>query len=1573
MTFECWVRPELQPGKRQFIGGLWGPNKDNNDQWVLYIQDNQIVFALSADASFKGDVDNTIATANVADLYTRGWVHIAAVWDGVTTVARIYVDGVLLINATNSLFPITHLHPIESKTLSMQLASCNALYDDTVRFRTFKGKLDEIRLWRRALSQPEVLCQRYLSLNGNEPGLIMYFRCNEPGNTQFMCDAAGNFIGRMRSGAFCDTSNRVLPVTFAAVPASVTGNLACTVDTTLSFTVIDTAFCGDRVNIGVFGGNSALFTVSPTTAVLQQNVPFTFTVQLHATLIGPISTDLYVYNQNRCNAQIRIPIRYNRSTELSYSKGSLNLDTLYVGCIQETSREDTVTICNVSNRAVTISKAIFDSLRYSYHPAAPSGPLPQVLPPGACWKIVVHMDVLDSSKTLYDTLRIVSDDRCPGSGAIPIFGRSQEVIALLAPNGKTRVDSMNFGRVCPGFISNVQLYQYRGLVPDTVHIDSITYSTFQFFGAGFQFPLKLAPKNAYTPTYIRFKPDKPGPFTGEMTLYSSYRGCSIVKHIQLAGVGISVDVGFDQPNILFGNVTIGKFKQITVTVTNHGKDSRPMSTYLKVGDVFAIVAGKSFTINPGETKSITVEFRPRELKTYPDTLCLFDQGCYQSVCIPITGTGVFDQLSFTPPFLRMDNVIGCKCQTDTVIVENISSGSVTITSDNLNDPSGKLKMISGSYAGSFAAGRKLQYIVQYCPNDLNQDRADDAYIDIKLSDGQIYQVLIRATSVAPKLYVTPLTTFNIVEVGWQKRDSILVENESAVPLHVTSVSVPPGYVVIQTFPPLPTTLNPRDTLWVEVEFRPLAETSYDGPITLSLDDPCSLSYSGVITGRGQIVRLEVAMSFINYGLIKPCDCVTRVIPLPNYSNTLPISIDSIWIDGAGVASPFPAVFNWSSKVSPTGALPYLIPKLGADTLLVSFCPNIPAILANTLTNATLHIKASKPGWSQTFTTVLSGRRELNFQPSKVLASFPATRVDTSAAPINVDISVPDAFVNPSGDSVIIDAISFAPDQKVFSAVAANGAPLPWIIHRNQKFSIKVSFFPRAPKDYVARLLLHTIFPCVGYDTSILCKGTGFAPAFGLQMAFDTSIVGKDTIHLTTCDTLTLPIMISRAIPQSIIDILFRLQYDTTSLKFLDIVSQFTTDATVNDSSGNALAKLKNARNVQAGVVATLRFIVRGTARGFPIILDNIFFDSDSLVFFKIVAGLDKGYIRIDDPMITITQKTSFDTVNARSCDDRIVIVRNPGLIPVRFDSLSGLPKWHTVTKSSKPYPTILQPGDSIVLTVTFCPRSQVTFDTSMLAVSNQPCPIADSGALHSFGYAAPFPFTLSIGGVVTTVDSVRGQIADTVYVPILIDRDFPLSPIDMNYSLQYNRRSLEYMSVASKYAKATVTQLPGGISIKLPGSTNVKKGEIARVKFVIAVPDSILTLMILSPDPFTSDSDLWLTPKPAGDTTMVRVDKKCNITRLVFTTGINTLSVPVPNPSTNRVRIDVEFVEDANATLKIFDATGREVYRPLSGDVLMKGGKYSVDLDVSRFSPGAYFYRIEAGTYRETKRMLILR
>jgi hypothetical protein len=57
--------------------------------------------------------------------------------------------------------------------------------------------------------------------------------------------------------------------------------------------------------------------------------------------------------------------------------------------------------------------------------------------------------------------------------------------------------------------------------------------------------------------------------------------------------------------------------------------------------------------------------------------------------------------------------------------------------------------------------------------------------------------------------------------------------------------------------------------------------------------------------------------------------------------------------------------------------------------------------------------------------------------------------------------------------------------------------------------------------------------------------------------------------------------------------------------------------------------------------------------------------------------------------------------------------------------------------------------------------------------------------------------------------------------------------------------------------------------------------------------------------------------------------------------------------------------------LAVFDALGREVAKLV--DQNMNAGSYKVDWNASEFPSGVYFYRIEAGDFTQTKKMILIK
>jgi len=57
--------------------------------------------------------------------------------------------------------------------------------------------------------------------------------------------------------------------------------------------------------------------------------------------------------------------------------------------------------------------------------------------------------------------------------------------------------------------------------------------------------------------------------------------------------------------------------------------------------------------------------------------------------------------------------------------------------------------------------------------------------------------------------------------------------------------------------------------------------------------------------------------------------------------------------------------------------------------------------------------------------------------------------------------------------------------------------------------------------------------------------------------------------------------------------------------------------------------------------------------------------------------------------------------------------------------------------------------------------------------------------------------------------------------------------------------------------------------------------------------------------------------------------------------------------------------------LKVYDITGREAAVLLNEKV--EAGVHTLDFNASDFVSGVYFYSIEAGSFRETRRMVLVK
>jgi len=78
-----------------------------------------------------------------------------------------------------------------------------------------------------------------------------------------------------------------------------------------------------------------------------------------------------------------------------------------------------------------------------------------------------------------------------------------------------------------------------------------------------------------------------------------------------------------------------------------------------------------------------------------------------------------------------------------------------------------------------------------------------------------------------------------------------------------------------------------------------------------------------------------------------------------------------------------------------------------------------------------------------------------------------------------------------------------------------------------------------------------------------------------------------------------------------------------------------------------------------------------------------------------------------------------------------------------------------------------------------------------------------------------------------------------------------------------------------------------------------------------------------------------------------------------------------PNPFNASTNIRFALPEASQVNLSVFDITGRTVATVSRGE--FGAGYHTMTFDASALSSGVYFYRLEAGSYVETKKMVLMK
>lgn len=148
--------------------------------------------------------------------------------------------------------------------------------------------------------------------------------------------------------------------------------------------------------------------------------------------------------------------------------------------------------------------------------------------------------------------------------------------------------------------------------------------------------------------------------------------------------------------------------------------------------------------------------------------------------------------------------------------------------------------------------------------------------------------------------------------------------------------------------------------------------------------------------------------------------------------------------------------------------------------------------------------------------------------------------------------------------------------------------------------------------------------------------------------------------------------------------------------------------------------------------------------------------------------------------------------------------------------------------------------------------------------------------------------------------------------------------------------------------------------------------------YPLAIENSKLkiTNVELNNEPYSNyspDSRVLKIPAETGGIFAVTFENKA-VTSVAVNDGIEkdfTLHQNYPNPFNPITSIEYQVAGSENVTLKVYDLLGREV--ELLVDKVHSPGTYKIKFDASELPSGVYFYRMRAGNFTQTRKMMVIK
>ena len=713
-------------------------------------------------------------------------------------------------------------------------------------------------------------------------------------------------------------------------------------------------------------------------------------------------------------------------SELSLSAISLDFGSMTVG--EAVTRPLTLTCAGTV--PVTISSATIQGFGF----AVVDGGLPVTLSPAQTATLQVQFDP-KAAGPANGQLTINSDASNGNAATVSLQGTGS---TSAAPQLFISTASLNFGGVTVGSPTTRPLtLTSAGNSPVTV--TTATISGTGFAVSGISLPAVLSPGQSMT-VEVQFNPTSTGVEDGKITVNSDSLGSGTAV-VSLSGSGIAAaapQLSLSTASLNFGDVTVDSPTTKPLTLMSTGSSPLTVSS-ATIDGAGLTVSGVSLpaVLSPGQSMTLQVQFNPAATGAVIGQIAINSDSSGGAVVVSLSGMGIATaapRLSISTASLNFGGVTVGSPTTQPLTLTSTGSSPVTVTAATIRGT--EFRVLDRSLPVTLSPGQSITLQIRFNPA-IAGGVSGDIVIGSNSRDGVTADVTLTGTGIAatsPQLTLSSLRLgFGDATVGSSTPQPLTLTSTGSSPVTVSSATIS-GTDFSADSSTLPVTLNPGQSLTLQVQFDPTETGRAHGQLTINSSSSSNGTAVVELNGNGTAVQspqLALSAASLAFGNVTMNTPTQQPVTLTS-SGTSAVTISSATVTGAGFS------------VVP-GVLPVTLDPGASATLQVQFDPTVSGAVNGELTISSNSSSGSTTG------VPLSGTGANAPSPQLML-----NKASLSFSNIPVNSSATQFIIVTSKGSLPLTISAVATSGTGFSVV---GSGLPMTFNDGQSLTLQVEFQP----------------------------------------------------------------------------------------------------------------------------------------------------------------------------------------------------------------------------------------------------------------------------------------------------------------------------------------------------------------------------------------------------------------------------------------------------------------------------------------------------------------------------------